>query len=98
MGEEDEADRNRGGTALGNGQAWSSDHTKTSWLSYRDADCSEWYEHVSRLSGLAKTILESTVKGVRRPGKQKKGGKTTSGNGQPGVHQVPEGSGEQNNE
>ena len=34
----------------------------------------QWYGHVSRSSGLAKTILQGTVKGV--------GGKTTSGNGQ----------------
>ena len=32
----------------------------------------QWYGHVSRSSGLAKTILQGTVKG----------GKTTSGNGQ----------------
>ena len=43
----------------------------------------QWYGHVSRSSGLAKTILQSTVKGRRRQGRQwKRGGKTTSGNGQ----------------
>ena len=31
-----------------------------------------WYGHVSRLSGLAKTILQGTVKGKRRQGRQKK--------------------------
>ena len=31
-----------------------------------------WYGHVSRSSGLAKTILQGTVKGGRRQGKQKK--------------------------
>ena len=31
-----------------------------------------WYGHVSRLSGLAKTILQSTVKGGRRHGRQRK--------------------------
>ena len=31
-----------------------------------------WYGHVSRLSGLAKTILQGTVKGRRRQGRQKK--------------------------
>ena len=32
----------------------------------------QWYRHVSRSSGLAKTILQGTVKGVRRQGRQKK--------------------------
>ena len=32
----------------------------------------KWYGHVSRSSGLAKTILQGTVKGGRRQGKQKK--------------------------
>ena len=32
----------------------------------------QWYEHVSRLSDLAKTILQGTVKGGRRQGRQKK--------------------------
>ena len=41
-----------------------------------------WYGHVSHSSGLAKTILHGTVKGGRRQGRQRKGGKTTSGNGQ----------------
>ena len=36
----------------------------------------QWYGHVSHSSGLAKTILQGTVKGGRRRGK------TTSGNGQ----------------
>ena len=31
-----------------------------------------WYGHVSRSSGLAKTILQGTVKGGRRQGRQKK--------------------------
>ena len=39
----------------------------------------QWYGHVSLSSGLAKTILQGTVKGGRRQGR---GGKTTSGNGQ----------------
>ena len=42
-----------------------SDHTKTSWPS-------QWYGHVSRSSGLAKTILQGTVKGERRQGRQRK--------------------------
>ena len=32
----------------------------------------QWYGHVSRSSGLAKTILQSTVKGGRRQGRQRK--------------------------
>ena len=32
----------------------------------------QWYGHVSRLSGLAKTILQGTVKGKRRQGRQRK--------------------------
>ena len=32
----------------------------------------QWYGHVSRSSGLAKTILQGTVKGGRRQDKQKK--------------------------
>ena len=31
-----------------------------------------WYGHVSRFSDLAKTILQGTVKGERRQGRQKK--------------------------
>ena len=31
-----------------------------------------WFGHVSRSSGLAKTILQGTVKGKRKRGKQKK--------------------------
>ena len=32
----------------------------------------QWYGHASRSSGLAKTILQSTVKGGRRQGRQRK--------------------------
>ena len=32
----------------------------------------QWYGHVSRSLGLAKTILQSTVKGERRQGRQRK--------------------------
>ena len=32
----------------------------------------QWYGHVSRSSGLAKTILQGTVKGSRRQGRQRK--------------------------
>ena len=34
----------------------------------------QWYGHVSRSSGLAKTILQGTVKGGRRQGRQRKRG------------------------
>ena len=33
----------------------------------------QWYGHVSRSSGLVKTILQGTVKGGRRQGRQRKG-------------------------
>ena len=43
----------------------------------------QWYGHVSRPSGLAKTILQGTVKGEgRRQDDRKSGGKTTPRNGQ----------------
>ena len=32
----------------------------------------QWYGHVSRSSGLVKTILQGTVKGGRRQGRQRK--------------------------
>ena len=32
----------------------------------------QWYGHVSCSSGLVKTILQGTVKGGKRPGRQKK--------------------------
>ena len=31
-----------------------------------------WYDHISRSSGMAKTVLQGTVKGARRRGRQKK--------------------------
>ena len=57
----------------------------------------QWYDHVSRSSGLAKTILQGTVKGGRRRGRQRKRWKDNirQGMDRPGVQQVPEGSGEQ---
>ena len=42
----------------------------------------QWYAHVSRSSGLAKTILQVTVKGGWRQSRQRKRWKTTSGNWQ----------------
>ena len=55
----------------------------------------QWYGHVSRSSGLAKTILQGTVKGGRRQGRQEEVGRQHQGLDRPGVRQVPEGSGEQ---
>ena len=40
----------------------------------------QWYGHVSRSSGLAKTILQGTVKGEEDKADRRRGGKTTSGN------------------
>ena len=31
-----------------------------------------WYGHISRSSGMAKTVLQGTMKGTRRRGRQKK--------------------------
>ena len=42
----------------------------------------QWYGHVSRSSGLVKTILQGTVKGEEDKADRGRGGKTTSGNGQ----------------
>ena len=47
----------------------------------------QWHYHVFRSSGLAKTILQGTVKGGRRQGRQRK-------RLEDNIHQVPEGSGE----
>ena len=42
----------------------------------------QWYDHVSRSSGLAKTIFQGTEKGEEDMADRGRGGKTTSGNGQ----------------
>ena len=55
----------------------------------------QWYGHVSRLSGLANTILQNTMKGGRRQGREEEVGRQHQGMDRPGVWQVPEGSGEQ---
>ena len=39
----------------------------------------KWYGYVSRSSGLTRNILQRSVKGRRRQDKQKKGGKSASG-------------------
>ena len=56
----------------------------------------QWYGHVSRSSGLAKTILQGTVKGGRRPERQRKRWEDSIREWT-GLEfrQVPEGSGEQ---
>ena len=56
----------------------------------------QWYGHVSCSSDLAKTILQGSVKGGRRQGRQRKWWEDKhQGMDRPGVHKVPEGSGEQ---
>ena len=56
----------------------------------------QWYGHVSRSFGLTKTVLQGTVKGGRRQGRQEEEvGRQHQGMDRPGVRQVPEGSGEQ---
>ena len=54
----------------------------------------QWYGHVSRSSGLAKTILQGAVKRGRRQGRQRKRWED-KGMDRPEVWQVQEGSGEQ---
>ena len=53
----------------------------------------KWYAHVSCSSGLAKTILQDTVKGGRRQGRQRWADNIRKWTGLD-VRQVPEGSGE----
>ena len=56
----------------------------------------QWYGHVSCLSGLAKTILQGTVKGGKKTRQTgKKIGRQHQEKDRPGVPQVPEGNGEQ---
>ena len=56
----------------------------------------QWYGHVSRSSGLAKIILEGTVKGGKKTSQTEEAvGRQHQGMDRPGVRQVPEGSGEQ---
>ena len=56
----------------------------------------QWYGQVSCSLGLAKTILQGTVKGGRRQSRQKKEvGRQHRGMDRLGVRQVPEGCGEQ---
>ena len=57
----------------------------------------QWYGHVSRSSGLAKTILQGTVKGGEktRQTEEEVGKQHHQGMDRPGVCQIPEGSREQ---
>ena len=56
----------------------------------------QWYDHVSRSSGLAQTILQGTVKrGKKTRQTEEEVGRQYQGMDRPGVRQVPEGSGEQ---
>ena len=52
------------------------------------------YDHISRSSGMAKTMLQGTVKGTRRRGRQKKRWEDQGIDGN-GVLRFPEGSGRQ---
>ena len=45
----------------------------------------QWYGHVARSGGLAKTIMLGTVQGGRKRGRQRRDGKTTSKSG-PACH------------
>ena len=55
----------------------------------------QWFCHVSRSSGLVKTILQGTVKGGRIRQTEEEVGRQHQGMDRPGVRQIPEGSGEQ---
>ena len=56
----------------------------------------QWHGHVSRSSGLAKTILQGTVKrGKKTRQTEKEVGRQHQRMDRPGVRQVPEGSGKQ---
>ena len=48
-----------------------------------------WYGHISRSSGMAKTILQGTVKGARRRGRQRRDSKITSRNGREWGLEIP---------
>ena len=56
----------------------------------------QWYGHVFRSSGLAKTIMQGTVKGGKKTRQtEEEVGRQHQGMDRPGVRRVPEGSGEQ---
>ena len=52
----------------------------------------QWYGHVSHSSGLAKIILQGTVKGKEDKADRRRGQQTNQEMDRPGVCQVPEGS------
>ena len=55
----------------------------------------QWYGHVSRSSGVAKTILQDTVKGGKKTRQTEEAvGRQHQGTDRPGVRQVLEGSGD----
>ena len=51
----------------------------------------QWYGHATRSSGLAKTILQGTMKGGKRLGRQRKRWEDTLGNGQAWSSPIPRG-------
>ena len=55
----------------------------------------QWYGHVSYSSGLAKTILQGTVRRKKTRQTEKELARQHQGIDRPGVGKVPEGSGEQ---
>ena len=56
----------------------------------------QWYSHVSRSSGLAKTVLQGTAKGGKKTRQtEEEVARQHQGMDRPGVRQVQEGSGEQ---
>ena len=56
----------------------------------------QWYGHISCSSGLAKTILQGTVKGWKKTRQtEEEVGRQHQGMNRPGVQQVPESSEEQ---
>ena len=65
-----------------------SDYTKTTILKRRRM---HWYGHGSHSSGLAKTILQGTVKGGKTRQTEKEVGRECQGVDRPGARQVPGG-------
>ena len=55
----------------------------------------QWYGHVSRSSGLAKTILQGSERGKKTRQTEEEMGRQHQGMDKPGVRQVQEGSGGQ---
>ena len=55
----------------------------------------QWYGHVSRSPGLAKTILQDSEKGKKTRQTEEEVGRQHQGMDRSGVRQVPKGNGEQ---